>query len=65
MLIGKRPQKFSGHSLRAGLATQAAMMGATERSIQNQTGHKSLKTLRTYIRDGNLFRENAAKKAGL
>lgn len=64
-MIGKKPQRFSGHSLRAGLATQAAMMGATERSIQNQTGHKSLKTLRTYIRDGSLFRENAAKKAGL
>jgi integrase len=63
--IGKRPQRFSGHSLRAGLATQAAMMGASERSIQNQTGHKSIKMVRTYIRDGNLFRENAAKKAGL
>jgi integrase len=64
-LVGKRPQRFSGHSLRAGLATQAAMMGASERSIQKQTGHKSLKTLRTYIRDGSLFRENAAKKAGI
>ncbi len=63
--IGKRPRSFSGHSLRAGLATQAAMAGASERSIQNQTGHKSLKVLRNYIRDGNLFRENAAKKAGL
>lgn len=63
--IGKRPQRFSGHSLRAGLATQAAMMGASERSIQNQTGHKSIKMVRTYIRDGNLFRENAAKKTGL
>jgi integrase len=64
-MIGKRPRSFSGHSLRAGLATQAAMAGASERSIQNQTGHKSLKVLRTYIRDGSLFRENAAKKSGL
>jgi integrase len=63
--IGKKAHRFSAHSLRAGLATQAAMSGASERSIQNQTGHKSLKTLRTYIRDGSLFRENAAKKAGL
>jgi integrase len=63
--IGKPSLPFSGHSLRAGLATQAAMSGASERSIQNQTGHKSLKVLRTYIRDGNLFRENAAKKTGL
>ncbi len=63
--IGKPSLPFSGHSLRAGLATQAAMSGASERSIQNQTGHKSLKVLRTYIRDGSLFRENAAKKTGL
>lgn len=64
-LIHRNPSRFGGHSLRAGLATSAAIAGATERSIQDQTGHKSLKTLRTYIRDGNLFRENAAGKLGL
>ena len=62
---GRDAEKFAGHSLRAGLATQAAMNGATERSIQEQTGHKSLLILRRYIRDGNLFRENAAAKTGL
>lgn len=62
---GLTPTDFSGHSLRAGLATSAAMAGADERSIQNQTGHASLKVLRTYIRDGSLFRNNAARKAGL
>ena len=56
---------FAGHSLRAGLATAAAMAGASERSIQNQTGHKSLVTLRRYIRDGSLFKDNAAGKVGL
>jgi hypothetical protein len=30
-----------------------------------QTGHRSLTTVRRYIRDGNLFRENAADKIGL
>ncbi|RYG96978.1 MAG: site-specific integrase [Alphaproteobacteria bacterium] len=63
--IGKDAAKFAGHSLRAGLATQAAMSGASERSIQDQTGHKSLPILRRYIRDGSLFRENAAAKVGL
>lgn len=63
--IGKNPKRFGGHSLRAGLATSAAMAGVEERSIQEQTGHKSLKTLRNYIRDGNLFRNNAAGKIGL
>ena len=34
-------------------------------SIMNQTGHPSLTTVRRYIRDGNLFRENAADGLGL
>jgi integrase len=48
---------YSGHSLRAGLVTQAAMSGVSERSIQDQSGHKSLTVMRRYIRDGSLFRE--------
>lgn len=62
---GLNPQEFSGHSLRSGLATAAAAAGASERSIMNQTGHRDLKTARTYIRDGSLFRDNAAAKTGL
>jgi len=57
---GLDPARFSGHSLRAGLATAAAAAGASERAIGNQTRHKSLKVLRGYIREGSLFRENAA-----
>lgn len=56
---------YAGHSLRAGLATSAAQAGASERSIMAQTGHKSLPMVRRYIRDGNLFRENAASMVGL
>jgi site-specific recombinase XerD len=62
---GLNPQEFSGHSLRSGLATSAAAAGASERSIMEQTGHRDLKTARTYIRDGSLFRENAAGKTGI
>lgn len=57
---GYDPEQFGGHSLRAGLATQAAMGGATERVIMKQTGHRSTEMVRRYIRDGELFRENAA-----
>jgi site-specific recombinase XerD len=57
--------KYAGHSLRAGHATAATIAGASERSIQNQTGHKSAQMLRRYIRDGSLFRENSAGKLGL
>jgi site-specific recombinase XerD len=62
---GKSARQFAGHSLRAGLITQAAMAGVSERAIQNQSGHKSLVVMRRYIRDGSLFRENAAAKVGL
>jgi integrase len=63
--VGKDPAEFGGHSLRAGLATQAAESGASERAIMNQTGHRSLKIVRKYIREGSLFRENASSKLGL
>lgn len=61
--VGLDPRKFAGHSLRAGLATAAARAGRSERSIMNQTGHRSVQMVRRYIREGNLFNENAA--AGL
>jgi integrase len=63
--IGKNPASFGAHSLRAGLITQATIGGATEQSIQEQTGHKSVAVLRRYVREASLFRNNAAKKTGL
>jgi len=64
-LTGLDLNQYSGHSLRAGFATTAARAGASERSIMDQTGHKSLTVVRRYIRDGNLFRDNAATFVGL
>ena len=63
--VGMDASEFASHSLRSGLATSAAMAGASERAIMNQTGHRSVNTLRRYIRDGSLFRENAAAVLGL
>ena len=63
--LGYDPALFGGHSLRAGLATSAAAAGESERAIMNQTGHRSLTTVRRYIRDGALFRDNAADGLGL
>ena len=57
--------KYAGHSLRAGHATSAAIAGASERSIMNQTGHRSVQMVRRYIRDGSLFRDNSGGKLGL
>lgn len=62
---GLDPARYAGHSLRAGFATQAFLNGATEVSIMRQTRHKSLNTLRKYIRDRSLFRDNPATKLGL
>ncbi|RIV29285.1 integrase [Alicyclobacillaceae bacterium I2511] len=63
--IGLNERDYAGHSLRAGLATSAAMAGASERAIMAQTGHKSVHMVRRYIREGSLFRENAAAQVGL
>ncbi len=57
---GFDPATFSGHSLRAGFATSAVMAGASTFKIRAQTGHKSDAMLGRYVRDGNLFTDNAA-----
>jgi integrase len=63
--IGLDPDEYSGHSLRAGLATEAARAGAGEMVIMAQTGHRSTTTVRGYIRHGSLFINNAAAMVGL
>ncbi|MCH8685873.1 site-specific integrase [Pedomonas mirosovicensis] len=57
---GFDPNVYSGHSLRAGLATSAAMAGASTWKIRQQTGHASEVMLNRYIRNGDMFSENAA-----
>jgi hypothetical protein len=56
---------IAGHSVRAGMATQAAMNGVLERNIARTPRHRSRRVLRRYIRPGELFRENAAASLGL
>nr|KZA96711.1 integrase [Rhizobium leguminosarum] len=51
---------ISGHSLRAGFATSAALAGASSRAIRKQTGHRSDSMLNRYIRDADLFVRNAS-----
>jgi integrase len=62
---GLDPDRYSGHSLRAGFATSAAAAGASELAIARQTRHRSMAGLRGYIREGDLFRINAASTLGL
>ena len=59
---GLDSKNYSGHSLRSGFATSAAEAGAEERSIMAMTGHKSADMVRRYIKEANLFRNNALSK---
>jgi integrase len=64
-LIGLDPEKFAGHSLRSGLATNAAYNGAPAHAIAQQGRWASLEMVNRYIRRGGLFRDNAASHLGL
>lgn len=57
---GMDPAGYSGHSLRGGLATSAAQAGVPTWRIRAQTRHASDAMLARYIRDGQLFTDNAA-----
>jgi len=61
-LAGLDSKNYSGHSLRSGFATSAAESGAEERSIMAMTGHKSTEMVRRYIKEANLFKNNALNK---
>ena len=61
-LAGLDSNKYSGHSLRSGFATSTAELGAEERSIMNMTGHKTTQMVRRYIKEANLFKNNALNK---
>ena len=61
-LAGIDSKNYSGHSLRSGFATSAAESGAEERSIMAMTGHKSTEMVRRYIKESNLFKNNALNK---
>ena len=61
-LAGIDSANYSGHSLRSGFATSAAEAGVDERTIMAMTGHKSTEMVRRYIKDANLFKNNALTK---
>ena len=61
-MAGINSKNYSGHSLRSGFATSAAESGAEERSIMAMTGHKSTEMVRRYIKEANLFKNNALNK---
>ncbi len=48
---------FAAHSLRAGFVTSAAQKMVPEVDIQRVTGHRSIATLRRYVRRATLFED--------
>jgi integrase len=61
--VGLDAAQFSGHSLRSGFLTSAARRGASIFKMMDVSRHKSMDTLRGYVRDADLFRDHAG--AGL
>jgi site-specific recombinase XerD len=59
---GLDADRYAGHSLRSGFATSTAESGAEERNIMAMTGHKSTEMVRRYIKEANLFKNNALNK---
>jgi integrase len=57
--VGLKAEDFSGHSLRSGFLTSAARRGASVFKMMDVSRHKSVDTLRGYIRDADLFRDHA------
>ena len=62
---GLDAHRYAGHSLRSGFATSTAESGAEERNIMAMTGHKSTEMVRRYIKEANLFKNNALNKINL
>ena len=61
-IAGIDSKNYSGHSLRSGFATSAAEAGVEERNIMSMTGHKSPEMVRRYIKEANIFKNNALNK---
>ena len=58
---GLDPEKYSGHSLRAGLATEAGDQGAGLAELMRQTRHKSTDVALGYLRPADLWRNNVTR----
>jgi len=58
---GLDAERYSGHSLRAGLATAAGQAGAGLADLMRQTRHKSTEVALGYLRPADLWRNNVTE----
>jgi integrase len=59
--IGLDVGQFSAHSLRAGFITSAAKSGAGLFKIMDVSRHRSVETVRGYVRDAEMFKDHAGQ----
>ncbi len=64
-LKGTLAEPVSPHGLRAGFVTTAYRNGVPDEEIMGHTRHRSLTTMRSYVRRAKLSRESPAGKLGL
>jgi hypothetical protein len=57
--VGLDPLLFSGHSLRAGFLTSAAKRGVSIFKMMDVSRHRSVDTLRGYVREAEIFKDHA------
>jgi site-specific recombinase XerD len=57
--VGLDPALFAGHSLRAGFLTSAAARGASIFKMMDVSRHRSVETVRGYVRDAEIFKDHA------
>jgi hypothetical protein len=57
--VGLDPTNFSGHPLRSGFLTSAAVLNASIFKMADQSRHRSMDTLRGYVRDAEIFKDHA------
>lgn len=62
---GFDPKEFSGHSARAGFCSSAIASGQEARKVMKQSRHKDVKTFEIYVREVDIWDDNAAGKLGL
>jgi site-specific recombinase XerD len=58
---GLDPATFAGHSLRRGFLTSAANAGASIFKMMDVSRHKSVETLRRYVKDADAFQNHAGE----
>jgi integrase len=63
--VGLDARQYAGHSLRSGLITAAVRAGKPLPTIMRQTGQRTVATVARYVREADLFTENAASGVGL